>query len=372
MVQYQSPTQAPRPYPQRSGELPWSKEDITPALLSSLLQNRYPGVVVETMEEVQFLDSHTSKLRLKIQLNQAGKDAGIPEDICIKSNYSGAFANVDICQLEAQFYHYGVPKMTLPTVKCYYSDWDDNGKGHGIVILEDLISMGGKFGHSLDANGVDGVASALEGMAHMHSDLWGSPLLEEWTWLPTSMATPIDNDQIRIMQQFIETNLADPKFQAILPQHYQDDPGKLQRGFDALADWEHQQTTPKCINLGDCHQGNTYIKPDGERIWLDWQLVRKGSPWRDLTYFTIGALTVEERRSSERDLLNHYREHLIARGAHDVPSLDIIFENYRRWVIYGMQAWVANMDSWGQSGMPMNERFFTAGEDLDTWKLLLG
>jgi hypothetical protein len=28
------------------------------------------------------------------------------------------------------------------------------------------------------------------------------------------------------------------------------------------------------------------------------------------------------------------------------------------------------MDHWGQIGLPMNERFFTAGEDLDTWTLL--
>lgn len=75
---------------------------------------------------------------------------------------------------------------------------------------------------------------------------------------------------------------------------------------------------------------------------------------------------------SERDLINHYRECLLARGLAGVPSGDEIFEQYRHWVIYGMQAWVANYDQWGQKGLPMNERFFTAGEDLDTWKALLG
>lgn len=38
--------------------------------------------------------------------------------------------------------------------------------------------------------------------------------------------------------------------------------------------------------------------------------------------------------------------------------------------MYGIQAWVANSDSWGQNGLPMNERFFAAAEDLGTWKLL--
>jgi hypothetical protein len=37
-----------------------------------------------------------------------------------------------------------------------------------------------------------------------------------------------------------------------------------------------------------------------------------------------------------------------------------------------MQAWIANVDAWGQTGLPMVERFFTASEDLETAKLLEG
>jgi hypothetical protein len=86
----------------------------------------------------------------------------------------------------------------------------------------------------------------------------------------------------------------------------------------------------------------------------------------------IGSLTIAERRQNQRELIAHYRAQLIANGVHDVISLEDIWEQYRRWVMYGIQAWVANMDSWGQNGLPMNERFFAAGEELGTWKLLLG
>src|SRR3546814_18756850 len=95
-------------------------------------------------------------------------------------------------------------------------------------------------------------------------------------------------------------------------------------------------------------------------------------PWRDLTYFCIGSLTIEERRQSLRDLIAHYRQHLVATGATNVIDLDEIWEQVRRWVMYGIQAWAANRDHWGQNGLPMNERFFAAGEDRGTWKLLLG
>ena len=184
------------------------------------------------------------------------------------------------------------------------------------------------------------------------------------------MDTPVDNDQIRMMWSWIEINLTKPDFRAALPQAFLNDPTRLQRAFDGLIAWEAAQTSPRCLILGDCHLGNTYLKPDGERIWLDWQLVRRGRPWRDLTYFMIGSLSVEERRASERDLIKVYREGLLATGVSGVPSLDDIFEQYRRWVVYGMQAWIANMDEWGQPGLPMVQRFYTAAEDLGTWSAL--
>lgn len=361
----------PRPYPARTEKLPWKKEDVTAEWLTRLLQNRYPGVVVEKIELLQLFDSHTTKLRLGLDFNEAGRAAGLPAQMCLKSNYSGDFADVDICALEAHFYHFLSEKLTVPVPVCYYADWDE-GTGHGLVLLEDLTLRGGTFGHSLQHTGVDGVARSLEGLAQLHGDLWNKPLLDESGWLPTSMATPVDNDQIRIMQRWIDINLAKPEFQAVLPQHFLAEPGKLQRAFTALAEWEHSLQMPYCLNLGDCHLGNTYLKPDGERLWLDWQLVRRGRPFRDYTYFTVGSLTVDERRANERDLMKHYLAALAATGAEGVPSFDTFFENYRRWIVYGMQAWVANMDHWGQSGLPMNERFFTAGEDLETWRLLLG
>src|SRR3546814_6559584 len=83
------------------------------------------------------------------------------------------------------------------------------------------------------------------------------------------------------------------------PKHYLDEPRRVEWAFDKLVEFERNFDAPYCVILGDCHQGNTYILPNGERLWLDWQLSRRGRPWRDLTYFCIGSLTIEERRRSE-------------------------------------------------------------------------
>ena len=242
-------------------------------------------------------------------------------------------------------------------------------------MLEDLIDRGGTFGHSTQHCGIDAIARSLGDLAKLHGGLWNSPLItpEAAPWLPTSMRVPVDHDQVRIMWHWIGENLKDPKFRAIAPKHYLDDPERVSRAYDKLTEYERAFDAPYCVILGDCHQGNTYILPSGERLWLDWQLGRRGRPWRDLTYFTVGSLTIEERRHHHKDLIAHYRDCLIKEGATDVIDLDTIWnEQIPRWVMYGIQAWVANMDYWGQNGLPMNERFFAAGEDLGTWKMLLG
>jgi hypothetical protein len=366
------PNSVAPPYRGRHESLPRSRDQVTAEWLSRTLQNKYPGARIEQMELAQLFDSHTTKMRVRVTLNDEAKAAGLPEHLCLKSNWSGLFQNVDICALEARFYHHLAGRLQVPTARCYYADWDADGSGQGLIVLEDLIQRGGKFGHSTQHPGVDGVASALAGLAKLHASLWDDPSLAQQHWLQTSMRTPVDSDQVRIMWHWIEANLKDPNFRAIAPAHYLADPRRVERALDKLTEVEQAFHSPYCLILGDCHQGNTYILPNGERLWLDWQLVRRGRPWRDVTYFMVGSLTVEERRQNQRDLLAHNREQLTANGATNVVGLDEIWEQYRLWVMYGIQAWAANMDSWGQNGLPMNERFFTAGEDLGTWALLLG
>ena len=363
----------PRPYPSRTEQIPMARFRPDADWLGRIMANKYPGLVAEAMETVQMFDSHTTKIRVAVDWNDVGKTAGLPRNVCIKSNWGGQFDNVDIHALEARFYHFLTDRLTAKTATCYYADWNDDGSGQGLVVLEDLIDRGGKFGHSLQHSGVDGVASALADLAKLHAGLWDSPQItpEAAPWLPTSMEVPVDYDQVRLMQHWLGENRKEPQFCALAPKHYLDDPSRLERAYDRLVDYERAFEAPYCVILGDCHQGNTYILPNGERMWLDWQLGRRGRPWRDVTYLTVGSLTIEERRQSHRELVAHYRDCLIKEGATDVIGIDEIWEQIPRWVIYGIQAWAANMDHWGQNGLPMNERFFAAGEDLGTWKLLL-
>ncbi len=359
-----------RPYPARQGQLPRQLDTITAEFLTSLLSHRYPGIEVSDFKVVELKNSHTTKLRVELDLKQNAASRDLPRNMCLKSNWSEGFESGDICELEARFYHLMRNEVAAPLPKVYYADWDGDGGGRGIVAMEDLGLADGSFGNSQDHMGVDGVAAGLESLAHLHGSLWNSERLHKQHWLHRSMDTLVDTDQLLRMYNYLSLNTSKPQYKAILPQWIYDTPKMFAHAFDELAAQEREQPGPLCLVHGDAHQGNSFLRDNGERVWHDWQLVRKGTPWRDITYFMLGALTIEERRSSAQDLIRHYREALIATGAEGVLGQQQAWEQFRRWPVYGMQSWLANMDIWGQSGLGMVERFFTAAEDMETIQVL--
>ncbi len=359
-----------RPYPARQGRLVRHLQEVTPRWLSGLLQNRFPGIEVRDFQRIQVRNGHTTKLRIALDLNPAGQAAGIPRHVCLKSNWSEGFESGEICELEARFYQFVRERRQMPVADSYFSDWDGDGGGRGLVMMEDLALAPGEFGHSTHHLGVDGVARGLESLAALHAGWWGSAELQAQSWLPTSMDTPVDTDQLLRMYDYMRLNLRKAEYRAILPEWMYSRPELFAQAFDELAAFERAQTSPLCLVHGDSHQGNSFLRANGERVWLDWQLVRKGRPWRDITYFMLGALTIEERRASAWDLVAVYREKLLSLGVEGVLDQDAAWEQLRRWPLYGMQAWLANVDAWGQNGLTMVERVFCAAEDFESIQLL--
>jgi hypothetical protein len=362
----QRPLGVDRPYPARTERLPWRLEDVTAEWLSRLLANRYPGIVVHGFETVECKNSHTTKLRVRLDLNEVGVAAGIPEQVCLKANWSGLRTG-EICEREARFYHLISDRLDCPVPTAQYADWDADGAGNGIVVMEDLAVSPGQFGASDDHLGIDGVAAGLESLAKIHRAMWGDRRLDLFDWLPASMGTDNDTEQVIQFWHYIWFNLSDPEYRAVVPRWVYERPELMNHVLDELSAYERERPGPKCLVHGDAHQGNSFLRANGERVWVDWQLVRKGSPWRDVSYFIVGALTVDERRSADRDLVEHYRQRLIAAGAEDVGGRDDAWQQFIRWPGYGTQAWLGNINQWGQrSGVEMVKRQFAASDDYET------
>jgi len=87
---------------------------------------------------------------------------------------------------------------------------------------------------------------------------------------------------------------------------------------------------------GDAHLGNTYLDADGRPGFLDWGGVTAGHWAREVCYFLAGALSTDDRRAHERDLLAGYLDALTELGVTAAPVADEAWLDYRRHLVHGL------------------------------------
>jgi hypothetical protein len=99
-------------------------------------------------------------------------------------------------------------------------------------------------------------------------------------------------------------------------------------------------------------------------------MVRRGNFSLDLGYFLQGALTIEDRRQHERDLLDEYRCAL-SLPDDEMPTADEIWLRYCASVAHGLAIWIATLsggDAWQRPEicLAFAQRYSAAFVDLDT------
>lgn len=128
-------------------------------------------------------------------------------------------------------------------------------------------------------------------------------------------------------------------------------------------------SAPVTLTHGDAHIGNTYVLPNGDVGFLDWQVVRRGRWSQDVGYFLIGSLTEADRRRHERDLIEAYRTALDVPAA-ERPGQEAAWREYRSTPAYGLAIWLSTLGSDGwqrpEVSLALSQRFAAAYVELDS------
>lgn len=354
-----------RGYPERIERLPVDLADIDAAWLQRTLAYRYPGIRVDTLRVVEVIAGHTTKVRIEV----AGPDPDmLPPRLCLKSNWSGSPLSGEANVNEARFYKDLCAGLSLPAPTCFYADWDDDAQGkQGLLVLEDMTYWDGDFGTSAEPITIEQAKRGVEALAALHGATWGDPRLDAAGWLHTAMApdNPGDDYWDMMAEHYDRVNRL-PERVAMFPGWFAHRPEKLREAWLQLCAHDMADGTPRCLVHGDAHLGNSFGFADGGRLFLDWQIVRKGHVWRDYSYFAIGSIEIADRRAAERELLEHY---LAALAEHGVTiSFDAAWDEYRRWVVWGLVAWQSNINP-KEATLPSLERFCVAAKDLEVGAL---
>ncbi len=320
------------------------------------------------MQIVDVIRGTSTKVRVRVAYNEAGRSAGLPERLIVKACFDETMralcgpGNVT----EATFYERIAPELAIEIPHCFFAAGDGSAR-QGVVLLEDLVTRGCRFGDASDSLELNTVRAVLAMQAALHARWWDRaiPSLDQFDRggrirAGAEFLISPENWDLHLSVEARRTILAE------LPPALRERT-RIEHAVHAMLDgW---QRPPSCTLHGDLHPGNLYYLTDGRPGLIDWQLWV--GPWaHDVAYSVAGMLEPELRRSHERELLAYYLEQLAFHGIAP-PSFSQAWLDYRRHMIWGF-LWIACPPSMQPEHMVQRQasRFVNAAIDLETFEAL--
>jgi len=341
--------------------IPAGWDEITPAWMTDAVRRHHPDAVVSDVEVVLRDDGTNRRARLGLSYSAGTGPATVfakavdPAHAELVALTSGLFH-------EPRLFNAGVVlPLDHPVV---YTAIIDEDASDFLMIMEDVVARGADPRDSTRPMTVDQVASGVRGLAKLHSEFWGDRITSDpaLSWVEPFVAFA--------GLEYAPLEIAYERLGDSVPTEI-----PAMTGTDLFVDiWARYIGTlteaPQTLLHGDPHIGNTYVLPDDTVGFLDWQMVRRGNFALDLGYFLQGALTIDDRRRSERDLIEEYRGAL-SLPADEMPSADEVWLRYRASVAHGLAIWMATLsggDAWqgAEICLALAQRYAAAFVDLDT------
>lgn len=312
----------------------WSAEILAPDWLSTHVYPQFPGVQITGVREVWRQENTATKIRVAVEADDAPPE--MTRALCIKGMFDESgikwLAN-GVSLTEARFYSELAPALRaggLRVPPCLYAGMDE-ATGHGLIVMEDLVPAGAEFLTALTPYSADQARHSLTELARLHAGTGPGSAFAAYPLTGLSIAAAAQKSMIPldVLQELLDGPRSAP-----LPEYLRD-AGRVHRGLGALV--ERFRGEPTCIVHGDAHAGNLYRHEGGAGI-IDWQLLQHGHWALDVAYHIGAALTVEDRRTHERELLAHYIDQRAALGA-PVARPDQAFADYGAAMAYGFYLW---------------------------------
>jgi hypothetical protein len=237
---------------------------------------------------------------------------------------------------EPRFYSDLRPLLDLECPEGYFGAVDARS-WRSVVLIEDIArTRGAEFLHATNAVDRAGIESLLTVMAGYHGSLWRSPAIEGPAagWLKSPLDHFHNTSAFLNMRKRVAVGVE--RSQAGIPASVRNDPDGLWDAF--VRSMRGASEGPMTLLHGDPHVGNTYRTGQGAMALADWQVCMRGSWAFDYAYAVGTALSVEDRRAWEGELLPFYLERLAAAGG-EPPELADAQRAYAQCLMYPFHTW---------------------------------
>lgn len=322
------------------GDIPWRYEAITPQWMTHILCKGHPGAEVVAVR-LDAPDSGTSnRRRIFVDYNEAGDAAGLPRSVFCKATVdllNRLLLSTSALLSETSFYNLIRPQLDIEAPEALLAVYDPESFA-SIVMLKDLGDSVTFCNHHTPMT-KERVQDQLKTLAKLHGHFYRSPQLDA---------------ELAHMFRY------DHRFAALDRDH--DFKGMCEAGLLAAADvvpaplmareaevWPatvlasaRHGELPLTITHGDVHLKNWYITGEGRMGLSDWQVTSKGHWSRDVAYTISTALTVDQRRAWEQDLLRFYLDAFASAGGETVP-FEEAWLNYRQQLLTTLAWWTMTL-----------------------------
>jgi thiamine kinase-like enzyme len=297
-----------RPIAETIDDVPWSAEAISSDWLTAVLCGGIPGARVTAVEICGGDQGSSVRRQLKLTYNEAGKDAGLPENLFCKTTPTvlTRLATGLSAAGEARFYRQLRSELNIEAPICYHSAWDRNS-GRSVHLFNDVVaSKAARFCRWYTPISRPQAEQIIDTLATLHSRYYDSARFSS------------DLKWVRMFEDFFRAGervglrecheQAMIQAEAVIPQDVTRHRAEIwPMTMRALK--QHGEGAATLIH-SDVHLGNWYVTGEGRMGLCDWQCLGKGHWARDVSYAIATTLAIEDRRAWERDLLKRYLERM--------------------------------------------------------------
>ena len=321
--------------------LPLQPEELTAGWFTAALAPAHPATVVERAQVVDVITGTSTKIRVALQYNDAGRAHGLPPTVIVKGGFEDHSAQLGFMYAaEMRFYRDLLPRMPMNAPRCWFAA-SDPGSHQSVVVMEDLVPRGVRFCQVQQPHSYAQAVAFLEAMARWHATWWDHPALlaegelgwvgqtfDEFGWMYANRYLRAD-----VWSHWMQA----PRGQAVAASLRDRD--RMHAALRAL-DASRAQITLTLVH-GDTHPGNLYLEPGGKPGFLDAQVRR--APWvQDVAYHLTASLDLLDRPQWEEALLAHYLRCLKQQGVARPPSFQQAWDVYRDELVYGLFIFLIN------------------------------
>ena len=319
---------------------PKHEDELTPELLTAVLSEDRPGLVVEGLTVIEAVRAASGRAstadRVVLDLDYAKSSAmeGLPRRVVLKTMLDVPHAPRVMYETEVRFYREIRPNVPFEA-PIFFGALFDRESGHFGILLEDLRERGGVFANVTMDISLDQIRQLIGYLAALHARHWQSATLaSDFGW----MATPAGGGMETVFSQLlpmIEQNMRDEPWRQDLIAPIGRDMAGLHADMLKIAAGP-LESAPHTLLHGDTHLGNAYVLGNGQMGWLDFQLSLRGCYVRDLTYLITTGLSIELRRAHERDLIDFYFQELRRQGVSEIPDRESAWTLHRQATFWGL------------------------------------